>query len=408
MRSFVGGTLRRRSIGPVLITAMSNARQITAVSNSRLDEFVRAEEIYFAHQRVKQGMEPMMFQELLRRSKSPESIAEMVFDELPVRFAARASHIQKFKAWEEIPELVEMVDMHRQSFRELRLVDDAEDREELSSVVRGVRDRHKKVVPLFAEAVKQMNQAGEDCFEDQPVTRGTSGGGSNLTLSEWSDRFLMSRISTEVLMAHYIASLEAGRDKVEKGGSSKIGIVDTQCDPYALCKEAAIRIQTQKYDCKIDVEEPICGSMRVCHTPRYLFYIVKELLGNAARATVERSVSRDMDSRPIKVTVCANDTQVVIRISDRAGGLPFESTQEMWTCLFDTHFQQNGPMNSLDTPDDVVQPWGVFKGSSPLTGRGIGLRLSRLYAIYLGGSLEVMNMPGMGVDTYLFLRRINP
>merc|ERR1719373_108633 len=51
--------------------------------------------------------------------------------------------------------------------------------------------------------------------------------------------------------------------------------------------------------------------------------------------------------------------------------------------------------------------------ADPLAGLGIkqrlgmGLPLTRLYTQYLGGSLDIMSIPGVGVDTFLQLRRID-
>jgi len=51
-----------------------------------------------------------------------------------------------------------------------------------------------------------------------------------------------------------------------------------------------------------------------------------------------------------------------------------------------------------------LKPWA--SEHNPLSGRGIGLPMCRLYAQYLGGTLEVINMPGEGVDTYLIFHKI--
>lgn len=39
------------------------------------------------------------------------------------------------------------------------------------------------------------------------------------------------------------------------------------------------------------------------------------------------------------------------------------------------------------------------------SGYGVGLPLSRLYAQYLGGSLNLMSMPGEGTTAFLHLKR---
>jgi len=219
-------------------------------------------------------------------------------------------------------------------------------------------------------------------------------------------------------MSHYVSSVEAskesnlGSSSSSRGASTKIGIVDTMCDPWEVCRQAAERVQETLGACSIEVrKQPSQKDVRLCYTPRYLFYMVEELLTNSVRSTMEQAVDKEdlMANRPIKVTVCANEHSVVIRIADRGGGMSFEPADLVWSRMF---LQEGGSLATPEfesqtstTPVDARTPWGV-KGRSPLSGRGSGLRMCRLYSIYLGGSLEVMNMPGWGVDAYLTLRRI--
>ena len=57
-----------------------------------------------------------------------------------------------------------------------------------------------------------------------------------------------------------------------------------------------------------------------------------------------------------------------------------------------------GSLGMHGGPDPVVEP-------DPLAGLGFGLPLARCYAEYLGGSLRMLSMPGLGVDMVLQLHR---
>lgn len=182
--------------------------------------------------------------------------------------------------------------------------------------------------------------------------------------------------------------------------------MDTKCNPGEICEQAAQQVRSSLASAgagiTIEVQANNCSDSRseieFSYIPRYLFYLVEELLLNSARATAEagrkcRAAGKEDILQPIIVTVCADRQQVVIRISDRGGGVPYGCGEKIWSYQFSTS----------------EQPFEAYAdGTSPLSGWGMGLPLGRLYARYLGGSLELMNMPGIGVDAYLYLRRIAP
>ena len=118
---------------------------------------------------------------------------------------------------------------------------------------------------------------------------------------------------------------------------------------------------------------------------------------NSTRATLRKLDSHEHPStRPLKVTICADQHQVAIKISDKGGGIPYGSSDRVWSYLYST------------SPPPLESECEMVRTGSPLSGSGMGLPLTRLYARYLGGSCELMNMPGIGVDVYLFLSRVNP
>jgi hypothetical protein len=51
---------------------------------------------------------------------------------------------------------------------------------------------------------------------------------------------------------------------------------------------------------------------------------------------------------------------------------------------------------------------GFERGSGgPMAGLGFGLPISRIYARYFGGSLEIKNIPGYGCDVFLRIPNIS-
>lgn len=110
---------------------------------------------------------------------------------------------------------------------------------------------------------------------------------------------------------------------------------------------------------------------------------------------------------PIIITIANNEVDFIIRISDRGGGIPHHQLNLVTQYNFTT-------ANSKTTTDSRLDG-GLFGNimtdssarSSPMHGFGFGLPTSRAYAEYLGGSLTLESMQGIGTDVYLRLRHID-
>merc|ERR1712193_177163 len=108
---------------------------------------------------------------------------------------------------------------------------------------------------------------------------------------------------------------------------------------------------------------------------------MEELLDNCASSLVNSCRSpEEIERKPIRVTVCTDDDHVVIRIIDEGGGLSVKNEDGIWSFLYSTK-----------SGDESHSPTALVKQASPLSGRGMGLPLSRIYMTYLGGRMEFMN-----------------
>jgi signal transduction histidine kinase len=202
--------------------------------------------------------------------------------------------------------------------------------------------------------------------------------------------FLLNRIGCTVLMSRYLWCL---------GGKLKSsGLLESDCDVGRICTDTAANVQAVCE--KSTGRKPVVlvqtysavgtdyGSPKMAFVPAFLRYIVGEILKNSCRATVDNTpCDVDLETRPIKIIVCADEDHVALRFTDRAGGIPFQVGKRVWSYLYSTVQRDKGP--------------------SELAGYGIGLPMSRLYARYLGGSLDLRSWPGYGTDAYLFLPRIS-
>lgn len=385
---------------------------------------MKAELDVFAARRDR-PLQPLKLQDILTASSSLPKLAELLHVELPVRFARRIKHLQRIPGWERIPELVALHDMHLESFRELRLAS-PEGLEHFAQVVSQVRLRHRTITQLFAEALQRVDRSADAHLAESSL--GSAGGageeGSEAQvqrrhLERWAETFLNSRVSTEIQMSHFVACIRAQDGSQGGAGAatgSKVGIVDTRLDLRDVCARAVAEVRDGPWPCPVEVEH-VGDDFHFCHTPRYLFYILVELLRNSSRATAHAvgtgraTLGEGPDAPAIRVTVCAGDHQAVLRVSDRGGGVPCDMVDRMW--CFTGGSMTHATESCLDgAADDAARgahdrPWGVFGGESPLAGRGMGLPLSRAYARYLSGSLHVVSLPNLGVDAFLSLDRID-
>jgi len=201
-----------------------------------------------------------------------------------------------------------------------------------------------------------------------------------------------------MLMAQYLACVDKKRPT---------GIIVPDLDAAALCRDSRDIVvglcerltgtrpvvDVQVFSAAKEDMVPGCaeGVPRFSYIPEFLDYIMRELLKNSCRATLEaleRDGEASSDHRPIQVVVCADEHHVTIRVSYRGRGIPHDVGQRVWSYLYSTaHGDRRSP--------------------SELAGFGVGLPISRLYALYFGGSLNLVSLPGYGTDAYIFLPRLD-
>mmetsp|Transcript_95766 Transcript_95766/g.249510 ORF Transcript_95766/g.249510 Transcript_95766/m.249510 type:complete len:423 (-) Transcript_95766:32-1300(-) len=351
------------------------------ISEDRLQEFLQAEVKFFARQETTS----ISISEILQKSE-PENAADMCHAELPIRFAQRILQIEDIPTWKSCPELVEVHKLYSHTFRDLRLQDlNFNNMDPFTEMIQTLKERMKGVIPNLAMGMRRLKM--EEGWTEAQIT-------------EWLDTFLLSRIGTEMLTSQYIACTTANI----KTKKNRKGIVDQVCDPASICEQAAKQTKkvARQHFKNIDREPLIIvehmhsdSRVKFPYVPQYLFYIMVELLKNSARATVDTALKEGgrLEDRPIVISVGADNRQIAIRVHDKAGGIPFNVADNVWSYMYST------ATKGVDTEDFSSQ-------GTPLAGYGVGLPLSRLYARYLGGSLHLMSMPGVGTSAYLYLKRL--
>jgi len=113
------------------------------------------------------------------------------------------------------------------------------------------------------------------------------------------------------------------------------------------------------------------------------------------RAVVEFHGAERQELPMIRIAIADGVEDVTIKVADEGGGIPRSGLPQIWTYLYSTAAPPD--LESLSAQSDF---------SAPLAGLGYGLPVSRLYARYFGGDLQVISMEGYGTDAYLHLKRL--
>ncbi|GAA5900633.1 hypothetical protein JCM6882_000927 [Rhodosporidiobolus microsporus] len=245
--------------------------------------------------------------------------------------------------------------------------------------------------------------------------------------------------------------------------ASRLGVLDLALSPYDLLSTSAEYVTllcestygvAPPYRIEVASSPLASGAspsaLTVGAVGSHIEYIVTELLKNAFRATVEHNVPKKDDGRDededdvfrfedtphahmlksdfpeVVVTVSAVPGALTIRIRDRGGGIPPENASAVFSYAFTSVPMLPDPDSDPDSPgggdlyggtSNAGYMGGVGGGpqgpETPLTtnigslaGLGFGLPLSRIYAQYFGGSLDLVTMYGWGTDVYLVLKTV--
>jgi pyruvate dehydrogenase kinase 2/3/4 len=160
----------------------------------------------------------------------------------------------------------------------------------------------------------------------------------------------------------------------------------------------------------------------------HLEYIIGELLRNSIQAVVERQGDHTTQAAPppIEVTICEAPQHVIIRVSDQGGGIPREILSHLWSFskgprserrLENLHHvpKMAATLQEIRTPPHSVAQQSQSTHASSLSSLasrppnlrlGMGLPLSRIYAEYWAGSLELQSLRGYGVDAFLQISKL--
>lgn len=346
------------------------------------------------------------------------SSANYVRLELPTRLAHRLRDMQRLPyvvvTNPHISLVYELYYKSFESFRRVPTVRTPEDNDKFCKIIGDSLREHLAVIPNLVTGVLQC--------QDQVAPE---------IMDSFVQSMLRARISRRVIAEQHLALTETynspwhvpqpssehdfvgevllrcnAREVIERCGKIAQEICGTHDAPGSIMPEIKIQGHT-------DATFPYVLS--------HLEYIVGELLRNSIQAVTEKYPGPDSRPPPIEVLICEAPSQVIIRISDRGGGIPRDLLPFLWSF-------NKGPRNSARlqnlgqvpqlaaTIHEVGKPKTSAKirdsSLSTLAGRppnlklGLGLPMSKVYAEYWAGGLELHSLEGYGVDAFLQISKI--
>ncbi|KAI6782882.1 Pyruvate dehydrogenase-like protein [Emericellopsis cladophorae] len=310
------------------------------------------------------------------------------------------------------------------TFRKVKEIKTLDDNDRLCEIISNNLKKHLTVIPKLAMGIHEC----EGLFDAKEMDR-------------FMNTILKSRISRRVIAEQHLSLSETYNSPHFSPGaklseSDFIGEVFIKCNAKSViesCAEATRKIarSTNAPDVKVP-EIKIEGHLETSfpYILSHLEYIIGELLRNSIQAVIDwhsKHGHPEDEPPPIEVTIAEAPQHATIRISDRGGGIPRQELPYLWAFSKGPHSQQRlanlgrvpkmaATMQELHIEDDLgradLKTPPYQSSLATLTSRppdlrlGMGLPLSRVYAEYWAGNLDVHSLEGYGVDAFLQISRL--
>ncbi|MQM22185.1 hypothetical protein Taro_055233 [Colocasia esculenta] len=312
--------------------------------------------------------------------------AQFLHRELPIRIARRVVELDDLPfGLSDEPAILKVRDWYLDSFRDVRSfpeIKDISDELAFTEMIKMIKVRHNNVVPAVALGVQQLRKHLNPKLASCDLEE----------IHKFLDRFYMSRIGIRMLIGELLHPFSvwqhvALHDPDPQPGC--VGQINTKMSPMSVAQAAsedARAVCMREYGDVPDVNIYGDPDFTFPYVPSHLHLMMFELVKNSLRAVQERYMKYNKDAPPVRIIVADGIEDVTIKVSDEGGGIPRSGLPKIFTYLYST------AKNPLDEYD--------YRGNNAVTmaGYGYGLPISRLYARYFGGDLQIISMEGYGAS----------
>ncbi|GMM50319.1 protein kinase [Starmerella bacillaris] len=237
----------------------------------------------------------------------------------------------------------------------------------------------------FTEELEDM--IGAHTNNVQNLATGIGQCSSILSPEETSDVLwenLRLRIGTRILAEHHIALTKST-------ASNFVGAVQLDVNPAEIVESIAdllTELASVKFGFSPNVRVDIGKDVTFAYLPHHVEYILMEIMKNSFWALCSRGENVAEDN-PVVVTVIRSGQGVLIRVRDRGGGIPPEHEKRVFDFSFSSVTKSHKKYE-----DDTDRS---------LAGLGYGLPMSKVYAEFFGGQIQLQSYFGWGTDAYVTL-----
>ncbi|TKA81613.1 hypothetical protein B0A55_03556 [Friedmanniomyces simplex] len=288
---------------------------------------------------------------------------------------------------------------------------------------RKVPEEHLTVIPRLAMGILEIQDSvsGDEC-------------------DRFMNTLLRSRISRRVIAEQHLALNETfhspwhfdGKKSAVAPEDEFVGEIFLKCNAKEIvekCARRANELTRKAYGPTVSLPKIVLqGHLDTTfpYIPSHLEYILGELLRNSIQSVVEQRGSAEPP--PIEVLICEAAQHVIIRVSDQGGGIDREILPYLWSfakgprrmkrlknlgqvprlaaTMQDLQLPPSHPDSTAGSGEKFGSSLASLSGRPPDLRLGIGLPMSRIYAEYWAGSLELHSLEGYGCDAFLQISRL--
>lgn len=307
-----------------------------------------------------------------RNQNSMIDAGQFMKKEMAIRLSKRTVELQNLKfGLANNPHIRHTRDLYGRSAERIMShpeIQDLKSAVSLENMIKKIKEDHREVVSTMSTGVISVNDSLQPPEKHE--------------LDAFLTGFYGSRIGIRVLMGQYISVIEDQPSIIRK------------IKPFEIFNEINDDVQSIAYDCYgISPKIKFHGDQnyQITYIPNFLRYIFQEILKNAVRSTIEThlpKLNQQIDELPpIHVYQSQGLDDLIIKVSDQGGGFP--------RCDLNKVFSY-----SYTTVQKEKKQWPI------IAGLGYGVPLSKLYATYFGGDLQLIPYHGIGTDAIIYIHRL--